>query len=122
MQERGEIGGEHARLRGDGSKPRADKRKADDEAQERKPEGPFRDVSRAGGARVARAERCVRERRQERGDQRHDESEPHRVADKARGLADQPVDAGAEHAAEPVQGKLHRPDRAPERRLLARFG
>jgi len=35
-----------------------------------------------------------------------DEREPHGVAGLARGLADQPVDAGAEHAAEPVKRHL----------------
>ena len=51
---------------------------------------------------MARAERGIRERGEERGYERHDEGEPHGIAGLARGLADQPIDAGAEHRAEPV--------------------
>ena len=74
----------------------------------------------AGGTRVTRAERGIRQRGEESGDQRYNKGEPQGIAGLAGGLADQSIDAGAEHAAEPVKRHLHRTDRAPQRRFLAR--
>ena len=86
--------------------------------KQRQAKGALGDIGRACRARVARAERGVGERGEQRRDERHDEGEPDGIADLAGGLADQPIDAGAEHAAEPVKGKLHRADGAVQLRPL----
>ena len=122
IEEQREVGGEHARLRGDRSETRADERKPDHEAQERQAEGAFGDIGSTGRAGIARAERGIGQCREQRRDERHDEGEPDGIADLPGGLADQPIDAGAEHAAEPVKGKLHRADGAVELWALPLFG
>ena len=73
MQEDREVGGEDARLRGDRGQSRADQRKPDHEAQERQAEGALGDVGGTCGARIARPERGIRERGEQRCDQRHHE-------------------------------------------------
>jgi len=115
-----EIGGKHARLRGDRGESRAHQRESDHEAQQWVSISPTGDVGGARGARVSRAERGIRQRGEQSGDQRDHKGEPQGIAGLARGLADQSIDAGAKHAAEPVKRHLHRTDRAPQRRLVAR--
>jgi hypothetical protein len=88
----------------------------------RQAEGALGDVSGTCGARIARPERGIRERGEQRCDQRHQESEPYGIAHLPGGLPDQPIDAGAEHAAEAVKGELHRADGSVQRRPLPLFG
>ena len=54
--------------------------------------------------------------------ERHGEGEPYGIAHLPGGLPDQPIDAGAEHAAEAIEGKLHRADGPVQHWPLAFFG
>src|SRR5262245_40729168 len=71
---------------------------------------------------IARAERGIGKRGEKSREERHHKGEPDGIAHQARGLADQSVDAGAEHAAEPVKGELHRSDGSVQRWPLPLFG
>ncbi len=115
-----EIGSKHTRLCGDRGEPRAYQRQPHHEAEQWVSIRATGDVGGAGSARVSRAEGGIRQRGEQSGDQRDHKGEPQGIAGLAGGLADQSIDAGAEHTAEPVKRHLHRTDRAPQRLLLAR--
>ena len=117
-QEIDEVRGEDAALRGDRCEAGADERQPDHETEQGKAEGALGDIGGAGSPRIARAERGIGQRGEQSGDERDDEGKPHGIADLSRRLADQAVDAGAEHAAEPIEGHLRRPDRALQRRFV----
>ncbi len=90
-------------------------RDADHVAEQRLAQAALRDVGRAAGLRIASAHARIRKAGEHRADHRHQKGEPRRVAEPRRRLADERVDARAEHGAEAVKQDLPAPDGLAER-------
>ena len=97
-------------------------REGDHEGDERLPEGLVDVQRRAGGARVLGHELGVGEGGEDRQDEREREGGPDRAAGLGPDLADERVDAGAEHVADDEDQQRLAPDDALEVLLGRGFG